>query len=392
MLRSPLMAPPRRVLITLDAVGGVWRYAIDLARGLGQHGVECLLVGFGPAPGPDGIEEAEALANASLIWPGGSLDWLVETEGELEGAARALTELARDWRPDLLHLNLPSQAVGLPDDLPPVLVASHSCLATWWAAVRGGTPPAAWHWQRRRTQEGLQRAACVVLPSMSHAAATQDAYGAIAEHEIVYNASPVAHGSAERQEIALAAGRWWDEGKNGATLDAAALLTSWRVLMAGPQTGPNGQSCELRHASPLGQLPAPSICALMEHAAVFVAPSLYEPFGLAVLEAAHRGAALVLADIPTFRELWQDAALFVPPREAPAYAQAIDKLMTDRELRSRLARRARLRALDFRSERQVAGMLAAYARACSGSSGHARAQSALRASSAAAEPTPDMAV
>ncbi len=40
----------RRVLITLDAVGGVWRYALDVARGLESHGVDCLLVGFGPAP------------------------------------------------------------------------------------------------------------------------------------------------------------------------------------------------------------------------------------------------------------------------------------------------------------------------------------------------------
>ena len=47
----------RRVLITLDAVGGVWRYAIDVARGLEVHDVACLLVGFGPEP--DAAQRAE---------------------------------------------------------------------------------------------------------------------------------------------------------------------------------------------------------------------------------------------------------------------------------------------------------------------------------------------
>ena len=54
----------------------------------------------------------------------------------------------------------------------------------------------------------------------------------------------------------------------------------------------------------------------MARAAIFVSSSVYEPFGLAVLEAAGSGAALVLSDIPTFRELWDEAALFAPPGDA----------------------------------------------------------------------------
>ena len=45
--------------------------------------------------------------------------------------------------------------------------------------------------------------------------------------------------------------------------------------------------------------------------------ALYEPFGLAVLEAAQAGCALVLSDIPTFRELWDGAALFVAAATTP---------------------------------------------------------------------------
>jgi glycosyltransferase involved in cell wall biosynthesis len=363
-------ATPLRMLMTLDAVGGVWRYAVDLARGLGQREVECLLVGFGPPPGPDKIAEIESIANTSLVWPGEALDWLANDESELDGVARVLARLARDWRPNLLHLNLPSQAVGLPEDTPPLVVASHSCLASWWMAVRGDDPlPAGWDWQRRRTRDGLRRADRVVVPSESHAQATIAAYGRVERLDIVHNASPSAHGAPERQDVFLAAGRWWDEGKNGATLDAAARLISWPALMAGSTTGPNGQCCRLENARTLGELPGPAVAAWMEQAAVFVAPSLYEPFGLAVLEAAHRGAALVLADIPTFRELWQDAALFVPARDPRPYAEAIDRLMRDKVLRSRLARQARLRALDFTPERQIDGMLRVYSRALGGLSG-----------------------
>ena len=52
----------------------------------------------------------------------------------------------------------------------------------------------------------------------------------------------------------------------------------------------------------------------------------YEPFGLAVLEAAQAGMRLVLSDIPSFRELWDGAATFVASRRAdllPALRHAL---------------------------------------------------------------------
>ena len=58
---------------------------------------------------------------------------------------------------------------------------------------------------------------------------------------------------------------------------------------------------------------------------VFVSAALYEPFGLAVLEAAQAGCALVLSDIPTFRELWDGAALFVAADDAAGFAAALER-------------------------------------------------------------------
>ena len=64
-------------------------------------------------------------------------------------------------------------------------------------------------------------------------------------------------------------------------------------------------------------------------ASVFASVSRYEPFGLAVLEAAQAGCALVLSDIPTFRELWDGAALFVPPEDPVALAEALRNTLQD---------------------------------------------------------------
>ena len=77
---------------------------------------------------------------------------------------------------------------------------------------------------------------------------------------------------------------------------------------------------------------------------VFVSPALYEPFGLAVLEAAQAGCALVLADIPTFRELWDGAALFVPPSDDRAIAATLSTITADTALRTRMAAAAERRA------------------------------------------------
>jgi glycosyltransferase involved in cell wall biosynthesis len=362
MLPPSVSKWPSRVLMTLDAVGGVWRYAVDLARGLSERSVACLLVGFGPPPETARLREVEALAGVSLVWTQEPLDWMVDAPVALAGVPAVLNRLARDWRPDLLHLNLPSQAVGLSSDLP-VVVASHSCLASWWAALRGSALPAEWEWQRQMTSAGLRRAGRVLAPSASHANATCAAYGPLPALDIVYNACAPSRSGQERQEIVLAAGRWWDEGKNAATLDAAAALSPWPIVMAGATMGPAGQTCALRHALPLGELPADSVGGLMEHAAIFVSPSLYEPFGLAVLEAARRGAALILSDIPTFRELWDDAALFVTAREPAAYALAIAALADNPSYRASLARAAGRRAAGFTSERQVDGVLSCYAQA-----------------------------
>jgi glycosyltransferase involved in cell wall biosynthesis len=163
--------------------------------------------------------------------------------------------------------------------------------------------------------------------------------------------------------VALTVGRLWDEAKNLAVLDRAAGLLDRPVLAAGAAEGPGGQRFEARHVRLLGRLEAPALAERMAGCAVFVSPAFYEPFGLAALEAARAGMALVLSDRPGFRELWGETALYVDPHDAEALAGALDRLLGDPAESRRLGRAAAGRARRYASERMTLGTLAAYRRA-----------------------------
>ncbi|MCW4115830.1 glycosyltransferase family 4 protein [Aurantimonas sp. MSK8Z-1] len=352
---------PSRILMTTDAVGGVWQYSLDLAQELAAAGTPVLLVGLGPEPTPPQREAVAALPGIELVWLNEPLDWLVEDETALDPLGPRLDHLAERHAVDLLHLNTPSQAVGLQTSRP-VVVASHSCVVTWWQAMRSEPLPAEWEWQRRRNLAGFRRADAVLAPSRSHAEALLEAYGTIAGLKVVPNAvRPVQVPTADKEPFVLAAGRWWDEGKNAALLDSAAVGCRWPLLMAGSLGGPNGQMVTPLHAQTAGVVSAFETRALMARASIFVAPSLYEPFGLAPLEAALAGCALVVTDIPIFHEIWDDAAVFVDPHDPEELRQVLDRLAEEPAERRELARLAAARASEFSPARQVEALSRIYA-------------------------------
>jgi glycosyltransferase involved in cell wall biosynthesis len=348
-----------RVLMSLDAVGGVWRYAMDLAEALRTKNVAVVFAGFGPPPSHDQREEAEAIGK--LIWFPAGLDWMAGSEAEVSIVPRLIADLAARENVDLVHLNLPSQAADLRIPLP-VLVVSHSCVVTWFAAVRGTPVPPAWRWQYGLNRAGFDRADAVLAPSHSHALMLEEAYGPIANLQVVYNASTFENLPGPKRSFVFAAGRWWDEGKNGAVLDSAASAIRWPVVVAGACHGPNGQHIELRNVDYRGGLSHRRTMVLMRQAAIFVSPSVYEPFGLAPLEAARAGAALVLADTPIYRELWDGCALFANPADPGALADAVNRLIADADYRALLAVKAYERSNSFTSEAQVAAVKSIYDR------------------------------
>ncbi len=347
------------VLMSIDAVGGVWRYAMDLAAGMAPLGYRFTFAGFGPPPSARQADEASRLGH--LVWLDAQLDWTTEDEAALDAIPALLSDLARGHRVDALHLNLPSQAAGLSIDLP-VVVVSHSCVVTWFAAVRQTEVPPGWTWQTRRNRAGFDGADAVIAPTRAHADALVRSYGHIDGLTVVHNGTATSPGPAAKEPFVFAAGRWWDDGKNAAVLDAAAAMTRWPVLMAGAQTGPSGQHRAVVNARTTGELRHADIIDLMSRASIVASPSIYEPFGLAPLEAAACGAALVLSDIPTYRELWGGAALFANARNPSDFATAIDRLAADASLRTQLGAAALDRAGRFTLPAQARAMSAVYER------------------------------
>lgn len=347
-----------RILMTLDAVGGVWRYAIDLAAALRHEGVETAFLGFGPPPSPSQRREADAVG--PLTWArSGDLDWLAPDPAALRPVADVVAQEAQRCGADLLHLNLPSQAADL-DGGWPVVVVSHSCVATWFRAVRGTGLPAAWQWQMDLTRRGLMRADLIVAPSRAHAGALERCYDGLRRPVAIHNAVGALDPGARQEPIVVAAGRWWDDGKGGAWLDAAAARTEWPIHLVGPLDGPNGAAFRPRHAVAAGPCSHADTLRRMGSSRLFVSPSLYEPFGLAVAEAAMLGLPLILSDLPVFRELWDDAAWFVPVNDLEALAQAINRLAADPSMQERLGRSARKRALGLSVRRTAQAMAAEY--------------------------------
>jgi glycosyltransferase involved in cell wall biosynthesis len=100
---------------------------------------------------------------------------------------------------------------------------------------------------------------------------------------------------------------------------------------------------------------------LFSRASIYAATSRYEPFGLAPVEAALSRCALLMNDIPVFRELWGDAALYFERNRGSSLRQKLTELHQDPILRREFANRAYTRARRaFGSERMVNDYLELY--------------------------------
>jgi glycosyltransferase involved in cell wall biosynthesis len=94
-----------------------------------------------------------------------------------------------------------------------------------------------------------------------------------------------------------------------------------------------------------------------------VFPSLYEGFGLPVLEAMQRDLPVACSNTSSLPEVAGDAALLFDPSDTAAIRGAIVRLLDDRKLAAELARRGRERAAKFSWARSAAETAASYERA-----------------------------
>jgi glycogen synthase len=355
------------VLITADTVGGVWNYTRELVTELARRDIQVTLVSFGGVPAAAQSAWLDGLAGVRYLPTAYRLEWMQDAQRDLGESARYLCNVIRDSKPDLLHLSQFCYGV-LHVNLPKIVVA-HSDVVSWHWAVHGAPPSGRWaEWYRGVVEAGLAGASLVVAPSRWMLQSIEGRYGWQKNSRVIYNGRTPAwfDPMARKENYAASAGRLWDEGKQSHLLmeverpplpirvAGAAELAG--ASARGESTGAPGADVQF-----VGELSEDAMRELLSRAAIYIATSKYEPFGLAPLEAALSRCALVVNDIPSLRELWDDAALYFRRNDAASLGEALALLAADPELCRSYASRAYARACRlYPAERMVYEYVQAY--------------------------------
>ncbi|MGE5411836.1 MAG: glycosyltransferase family 4 protein [Clostridiales bacterium] len=335
-----------RVLMTTDTIGGVWTYSLELARALEPLNIEVVLASMGTLPDNEQKLQASKISNISLFESTYKLEWMEDPWLDVFEAGEWLKDLEVLTQPDLIHLNQYSH--GALDFQAPTLIVGHSCVYSWYSAVKHHEPHMAWHRYKQEVSKGLKKADLVTAPTEAMLSELKQHYGNFNSGHAIYNSRSVNEFLPKRKEpFILSAGRLWDEAKNISNLAYIAPKLKWPVYVAGEKEDPDGRFIDFQGANWLGKLSGREIAKWMGRASIFALPAKYEPFGLSPLEAALCGCALVLGDIPSLREVWEDTACFVPPEDYQTLFDALTELIDYPALRTEIAKKVRKRALYF---------------------------------------------
>lgn len=362
MKRTEPLVHIRRVLITTDTLGGVWSYSVELCRALSARGLHVTLATMGPPMGAARARQLRDLRKVAVFESAFRLEWMEDPWTDVGAAGDWLLALAARERPDVIHLN--GYAHAPLDWNAPTVVVAHSCVYSWWQAVKKQPPPPKYSEYYRRTVAGFRSADLVIAPSGAMLAEIARLYGSPADGVVIpngRNASSFPRGA--KLNMVFSTGRLWDEGKNIPALIRLASKLPWPVYLAGDVSGPDSQLHDLGGVNCLGHLSEAELAPWYSRAAIYVHPAKYEPFGLSVLEAALAGCALVLSDIPSLRENWDGAAVFASPDDSAALERAITGLMEDPGRRRINQARANARARRFSTTSMGGAYLDAYGRA-----------------------------
>jgi alpha-1,3-rhamnosyl/mannosyltransferase len=115
-----------------------------------------------------------------------------------------------------------------------------------------------------------------------------------------------------------------------------------------------------------GRVSATDLQALYSGATVFAFPSLYEGFGIPLLEAMAAGTPILTSNISSMPEVAGDAALMVDPTSVTAIRAGLERLLTDAQLRADLSERGRVREREFNWARTAQMTLESYRGAIAG--------------------------
>ena len=351
---------PIHVLITSDTVGGVWTYTQELVTGLIRRGHWVTLVSLGKLPTTEQLLWMRGLRNLDYRPTAYRLEWMQDAESDVERSKLYVEGLIEEVRPDVLHFN--QYCYGdVACDVPRVVVA-HSDVVSWWVSVHGHEPePTGWiTWYRKSVSQGLRGASLIVAPSRWMLSHILGLYAPGGASTVIYNGrSPhLFEPDSKKEDFVLSVGRLWDAAKQTRML--LGYKHPFQVRVAGCEIEP-GRDEITRKFDCLGEQSQEQLKQLYARAALYAATSSYEPFGLAPLEAALSRCALVANDIPVFREVWGDCAMFFGPNDPAALSNALRFLHEDRELLASYADAAFRRAKKlYSSQRMVEEYEAVY--------------------------------
>jgi glycosyltransferase involved in cell wall biosynthesis len=304
-----------RILLTTDTIGGIWTFTKELTTELLQRGHAVALVSLGRQPSHE--QQAWCAARGRVHGPSFQftasnvpLEWMEKNEFVFTQGAGVLFHVARHFRPDLLHSNqFCFGALSL--DIPK-LVTAHSDVLSWASACRPrGLEQSRWLRQYRSlVTQGLQSCDAIASPTRWMALELARHYKDLPPSYVIRNGrSLVSPESRVRTMQAVTSGPVWDEAKNIEML--RAVNASIPIYVAGErQWGNSPGPRQIGRSILLGSLPQASLLALFARSSIYIATSIYEPFGMAPLEAALCGCAVVANDIASLREVWGDAALY----------------------------------------------------------------------------------
>ncbi len=359
------------VLVTADSLSGSWTYIRELVTGLVTRGVRVTLVSFGEIPLPDQISWMDHLHGLDYRPTAFRLEWMQEAEQDLPESSAYLMALVRELRPDVLHLNQFCYG-NLPVDVPRVVMA-HGDLITWTQAVhdRSPHPVPSLNWYRRTVLNGLACADAVVAPSAWMLDRITACYCRPRRGEVIYpSRNPIFFNPyVSKDDCVLAVGRLVDASKQ------VFLLTQQPhplpvCIVGSEQTVPMPRipiradvkvATERTTVAIRGPQTDAQLRALYSRAAIYAATSRYEPLGMPALEAAFSRCAIVANDIPSYREIWGDAAVYFRTNDAASLAENIRLLNEDRPMRRAYAELAYTRARErFTTKRMIDQYLELY--------------------------------
>jgi glycosyltransferase involved in cell wall biosynthesis len=301
-----------RVLLTTDTVGGVWTFTRELVEVLLREGHDVALVSFGRDPSAHQRAWSEDVCarygRRFVVSASDSpLEWMPRNQLTLAGGERLLLDLCQRFAPDVLHssqfcwgaLNVPL----------PKVVTAHSDVLSWAQSCRRQLEDCEWLGRYQRfVQQGLDGADVVTAPTAWMAGVLRGNFSVHGDVRVIANGRSLRGGMSDEHRVlrAVSVGRLWDEAKGLRTLlDIRSVIP---IVVAG-ETGTEQESPE----TPVefaGALSEEQVLWLFRDSSVYIVPSLYEPFGLAPLEAALCGCAVVARDLPSLREVWREAATY----------------------------------------------------------------------------------